>query len=61
LVEGEETEVNDALKALQHAATFVRRQLALNLDLRHVPHIHFARDTVEENAARIEELLEDLT
>lgn len=61
LVEGEEKEINEALKALDHAATFVRRQLALNLSLRHVPQIHFARDTVEENASRIEELLEDLT
>lgn len=60
-VQGDENEIKEAMKALHHASTFVRQQLALNLDLRHAPHIHFARDTVEENAARIEELLEDLT
>ena len=48
------------MKALQHASSFVRQQLALSLDLRYVPQIHFARDTVEENAARIEDLLQDL-
>ena len=61
MVKGDENEIKDAMKALQHATSFVRQQLALNLDFRHVPQIHFVRDTVEENAARIEELLEDLT
>ncbi len=60
-VEGDEKEIKEAMKALQHASSFVRQQLALNLDLRHAPQIHFARDTVEENAARIENLLKDLT
>jgi ribosome-binding factor A len=36
-------------------ATFVRQQVALSLDLRHAPHLHFVRDTAEENAARIGE------
>lgn len=61
VVQGDENEIKDALKALQHAAVFVRQQLALNLDLRYAPQIHFVRDTVEENAARIEELLKDKT
>ncbi|MEZ5425878.1 MAG: 30S ribosome-binding factor RbfA [Pyrinomonadaceae bacterium] len=60
LVEGDENEIEMAMKALRGAAGFVRQQLALNLDLHHAPQIHFVRDTVEENAARIEELLEDL-
>jgi ribosome-binding factor A len=45
------------MKALQHAASFVKQQVALGLNLRHAPHLHFARDTVEENAARIDRLL----
>src|SRR5688572_29106739 len=61
VVQGDENEIKEALKALQNAAVFVRQQIALNLDLRHAPQIHFARDTVEENAARIEELLKDKT
>ena len=49
------------MSALSKASNFVRRQVALNLDLHHAPHLHFARDTVEENAARIETILEGLT
>ncbi len=61
VVQGDENEIKEALKALQNASVFVRQQIALNLDLRHAPQIYFVRDTVEENAARIEKLLEDLT
>ncbi len=61
VVEGDEKEIRDVLRALQNAATFVRQQVALNLDLRHAPHLNFIRDTVEENAARVEELIVDLT
>ncbi len=60
MVEGTETEINEALKALQNAATFVRQQVALSLDLRHAPLLHFVRDTVEENAARIEQVIQGL-
>jgi ribosome-binding factor A len=31
------------------------------MDLRIAPHIHFARDTAEENAARVGRLLNELT
>jgi ribosome-binding factor A len=61
MVDGDEAEIKEAMKALQHAATYIKRQVALNLDLRHAPHLHFARDTVEENAARIEDLLQEAT
>lgn len=60
VVEGDEDEIREALKALQHAATFVRQQVALDLDLRHAPQLNFVRDTVEENAVRVNELLNDL-
>lgn len=61
IVQGDENQVKAALKALQNAATFVRQQVALNLDLRHAPHINFVRDTVEENAVRVDNLIRDLT
>ena len=61
VVEGDENEIEEAMKALHHASNFVRQQLALNMDLRHAPQIHFARDTVEENAVRVEELLAKIT
>lgn len=61
LVTGSDTEIGLALKALRNASTFVRQQVAMNLDLRHAPHVHFVRDTAEENAARVGEILGDLS
>jgi ribosome-binding factor A len=61
LVAGSEDEVKKALNALQHAAVYVRQQVSMNLSLRFVPHIHFVRDTAEENAARVGQILQDLT
>jgi len=61
VVEGNEAEKTKAMKALQHASIFVRQQVALNLSLRHVPHLYFVRDTAEENAAKVNEIIADLT
>ena len=61
LVDGSEDEITNALKALQHAASFVRQQVTLNLSLRFAPHLHFVRDTAEENASRVSTILKDLT
>ncbi len=61
LVEGNDSSIKETMKALQHASTFVRQQVAMNLNLRHVPQLYFVRDTAEENATRIDELLVDLT
>jgi ribosome-binding factor A len=61
LIRGTEKEINEALRALKHAATFVRQQVTMSLELRHAPHLHFVRDTAEENAARVSDILEDLT
>jgi ribosome-binding factor A len=61
LINGEEPEIKRTLKHLQNAAGFVRQQVALNLDLRFAPHVHFARDTAEENAARVGRLLNELS
>jgi ribosome-binding factor A len=57
LVEGNDDEKKKVLQALQGAANFVRQQVALSLNLHHAPQLHFARDTVEENASRVGELL----
>lgn len=61
LIEGDDDEVKEAMQALGRAATYVRQQVALDMNLRHAPVLHFARDTVEENATRIGELLEDIS
>ena len=61
LVSGTDEEAAKALRALQHAAPYVRRQLAVELNLRHAPQLNFVRDTVEERAARVEDLLREIT
>src|SRR5438045_2169723 len=60
LIRGSDHEIERALSSLRHASTYVRQQVATNLDLRFAPHIHFVRDTAEENAARVGELLDEL-
>lgn len=60
LIRGSENEIEAALKALQKAASFVRQQVAMNLSKHHAPHLHFVRDTAEENASRVGEILEEL-
>ena len=60
LIGGSEDEIEAALRALRNASTFVRQQVAINLDLRHAPHLHFLRDTAEENASRVSEILDKL-
>ena len=60
LIRGSQEEVDKALRTLRHASTYVRQQVAMNLDLRHAPHIHFVRDSAEENATRVSEILQDL-
>ncbi len=58
--EGTEAEKADAMKALQKAAPYVRRQLGQALNLKYTPELHFVRDTVEEAATRVEELLSEI-
>jgi ribosome-binding factor A len=59
-VEGDEDEHMKALRALEHAAPYVRKQLGFALNLRHTPALHFVRDTVEEKATRVDALLEGI-
>ena len=61
LVNEAESEIELAMKALKNATSFVRQQVALNMNLHHAPQLHFVRDTVEENATKIDKILEDLS
>jgi len=58
--EGTDAEKAEAMKALQKAAPYVRRQLGSVLNLKYTPELHFVRDTVEESAARVEALLTEI-
>lgn len=60
IVDGDENEIRQAMKALQHAAPFVKQQVALSLNIKYAPVLHFVRDTAEENASRIEELIGEI-
>src|SRR5216684_2938643 len=59
-VQGDEREHLIALRTLRHAAPYVRKQLGFALNLRHTPALHFVRDTVEEKAERVDELLQKI-
>ena len=59
-VAGDEAEIKAALVALRHAAPYVRKQVGFSLNLRHTPEIHFVRDTVEEQGARVDLLLAEI-
>jgi len=59
-VAGDEKEHKDALRALQHAAPYVRKQLGLSLNLPRTPELHFVRDRVEEEGERVDQLLDQI-
>jgi ribosome-binding factor A len=60
MLAGDAREAAAALRALEHAAPYVRQQLALKLNLKRTPHVHFIRDRVEEEATRVDALLDEL-
>ncbi len=59
-VKGTNEEQSDAIKALEHAAGFIRRELVERLQLRRVPELHFTLDLSQEHVERIERLLKEM-
>ena len=59
-VAGNEEEHKAALRALRHAAPYVRKQLGLSLNLPRIPELHFVRDRVEEEGERVDQLLDQI-
>lgn len=57
---GTEKEQTDAIKALEHAGGFIRRELVERLQLRRLPELHFLLDLSQEKAERIEKLLKQV-
>jgi ribosome-binding factor A len=57
---GSEEQSKDAFNAIQHAAGYLRRQLAKRLTLRTVPELSFHLDPSMERGARILELLKQI-
>jgi ribosome-binding factor A len=52
-------EAETAVRALQEARAYLRRELAARTELRYVPELDFSRDTTLERANRIEALLRE--
>ncbi len=53
-------EQSDAIKALEHAAGYIRSELVERLQLRRVPDMHYILDQSQEHVERIEQLLKEV-
>ena len=57
---GEAAERDAALAGLRSAASFLRRRLGEEMELRHVPELTFAHDVELQDARRVDSLLRGL-
>jgi ribosome-binding factor A len=57
---GTSKEQADAIKALEHAAGYIRSEIIERLQVRRLPELHFALDFSEERVARVEQLLKEV-
>ncbi|MGB8325642.1 MAG: 30S ribosome-binding factor RbfA [Candidatus Acidiferrum sp.] len=53
-------EQSNAVKALEHAAGYIRHELIERLQLRRLPELHFTLDLSQEHVERIEQLLKEM-
>ena len=53
----EEDKAQESIKALKHAAGYLRRRLGQELRIRSVPELHFHHDASVETGARMDELI----
>lgn len=56
---GDEEQGREAMKALEGAKPYLRRELGERTELRSVPDLHFIEDRSAERAARISKLLRE--
>ncbi len=59
-VGGDDQERVEALRGLDAAASFIRRELAAVLHIRRIPELRFLEDKTLAQASRIEEILKEL-
>jgi ribosome-binding factor A len=59
-MQGSGKEQADAIKALEHASGFIRRELIERLQLRRLPELHFTLDHSQEYTERIDQLLKEM-
>ncbi|HEY6004027.1 MAG TPA: 30S ribosome-binding factor RbfA [Anaeromyxobacter sp.] len=58
-IHAQEIERERTLEGLEAAATYLQREVARNLKLRHTPHLRFVYDESVERGDRIERLLKE--
>ncbi len=58
-VMGEDHQIAESMKALDHASGFIRHRLGSVLRIKRAPELRFIYDDTERTAARIEELLSE--
>ncbi|MEW6210978.1 MAG: 30S ribosome-binding factor RbfA [Acidobacteriota bacterium] len=58
-VMGEDQQVAESMKALDHASGFIRHRLGSVMRIKRAPELRFIYDDTEKTAARIEELLSE--
>lgn len=54
-----EMDMDETVRALNHAASFVRHEIGQRLDWNRVPELHFIFDKTMTSAMRIEEILDE--
>jgi ribosome-binding factor A len=57
---GTAAEQRGAIKALEHASSFIRHEILERLQLRRVPDLHFSLDNSQEYTERIDQLLKEM-
>jgi ribosome-binding factor A len=57
---GDETRQQEVMDSLDHASSFLRREVAQRLQLRNAPHLHFHWDPTLAYAAEVDEILNQL-
>lgn len=56
---GEDHQIAESMKALDHASGFIRYRLGAVMRIKRAPELRFIHDDTERTAARIEELLSE--
>jgi ribosome-binding factor A len=56
---GEDQQVMESMKALDHASGFIRHRLGSVMRIKRAPELRFIYDDTERTAARIEELISE--
>ena len=57
---GTSKEQSDTIRALEHAAGYIRSEIIERLQVRRLPELHFALDLSQQHVERVEQLLKQV-